>query len=466
MTKSEELFERALKVIPGGVNSPVRAFGSVGQTPRMIASAHGAYMTDEDGNRYLDFVGSWGPMILGHDAPEVREAVMKACEDGLSFGAVTKREVEMAELICGSIPNVEMVRMVNSGTEAVMSAIRAARGYTGRDKIVKFMGCYHGHSDALLVQAGSGVMTAGVPDSAGVPQSCTKDTLLAIYNDLASVERLFEEFPEEIAAVIVEPVGANMGVVPPLPGRHLGSSAAPTASESLLAEDKNASSAEQADKEMTAPGFLEGLRSLCTKYGAVLIFDEVITGFRLGFTGAQGYFGVDADLVTYGKIIGAGMPVGAYGGKREIMERVAPVGPVYQAGTLSGNPVAMAAGLAQLTILKEHPGIYDKLNKKGQWFYGSLKQIAEETKAAVQVNSCGSLGCMFFTSEPVVDYASAKTSDTAQYAEYFRHMLSNHIYIAPSQFEAMFLSVAHTREELADVLVLVRDFLNNDLFMQ
>ncbi|MCD8012681.1 MAG: glutamate-1-semialdehyde 2,1-aminomutase [Lachnospiraceae bacterium] len=456
MTKSEELFERACRVIPGGVNSPVRAFGSVGQTPRVIASAHGAYMTDEDGNKYLDFVGSWGPMILGHDDSAVREAVIKACADGLSFGAATKREVEMAELICGSVPNVDMVRMVNSGTEAVMSAIRAARGYTGRDKIVKFMGCYHGHSDALLVQAGSGVMTAGIPDSAGVPQGCTKDTLSAIYNDLASVERLFEEFPDEIAAVIVEPVGANMGVVPPL-GRHSKSSAASAASESLLADD-NASFAEQADREMTEPGFLEGLRSLCTKYGAVLIFDEVITGFRLGFTGAQGYFGVDADLVTCGKIIGAGMPVGAYGGKREIMEQVAPVGPVYQAGTLSGNPVAMAAGLAQLSILKEQPEIYDELNKKGQWFFGSIKQIARETGAPVQVNSCGSLGCMFFTSEPVVDYASAKTSDTAKYAEYFRYMLSNHIYLAPSQFEAMFLSAAHTREELADVLELVRRY--------
>ncbi|MCC8137501.1 MAG: glutamate-1-semialdehyde 2,1-aminomutase [Clostridiales bacterium] len=423
MTKSEELFQRACRVIPGGVNSPVRAFGSVGQTPRMISSAHGAYLTDEDGNRYLDFVGSWGPMILGHDEPTVREAVIAACADGLSFGAATKREVEMAELICSSVPNVDMVRMVNSGTEAVMSAIRAARGYTGRDKIVKFMGCYHGHSDALLVQAGSGVMTAGIPDSAGVPQGCTKDTLSAAYNDLSSVKRLFEEFPDEIAAVIVEPVGANMGVVPP------------------------------------AEGFLEGLRSLCTKYGAVLIFDEVITGFRLGFTGAQGYFGVDADLVTYGKIIGAGMPVGAYGGKRAIMEQVAPVGPVYQAGTLSGNPVAMAAGLAQLTILKEQPEIYEELNKKGQWFFGSLKQIAKETGAAVQVNSCGSLGCMFFTAEPVVDYASAKTSDTSAFAEYFSFMLSNGIYLAPSQFEAMFLSAAHTREDLADVLELVRRYM-------
>ncbi|MCD8398154.1 MAG: glutamate-1-semialdehyde 2,1-aminomutase [Lachnospiraceae bacterium] len=431
MTKSEGLFERACKVIPGGVNSPVRAFGSVGQTPRMIASAHGAYMTDEDGNRYLDFVGSWGPMILGHDDPRVREAVVAACADGLSFGAATKREVEMAELICGSIPNVDMVRMVNSGTEAVMSAIRAARGYTGRDKIVKFMGCYHGHSDALLVQAGSGVMTAGIPDSAGVPQGCTKDTLSAIYNDLSSVERLFEEFPDEIAAVIVEPVGANMGVVPPVTVK---------------------------EQENQTPGYLEGLRSLCTKYGAVLIFDEVITGFRLGFTGAQGYFGVDADLVTYGKIIGAGMPVGAYGGKREIMERVAPVGPVYQAGTLSGNPVAMAAGLAQLTILKEQPEIYEELNKKGQWFFGSLKQIAKETNAPVQVNSCGSLGSVFFTSEPVHDYESAKTSDTGKYADYFRYMLANGVYLAPAQFEAMFLSAAHTREELAEVLELVRKY--------
>ncbi|MCD7736870.1 MAG: glutamate-1-semialdehyde 2,1-aminomutase [Lachnospiraceae bacterium] len=422
MTKSEELFKRACEVIPGGVNSPVRAFGSVGQTPRMIASAHGAYMTDEDGNRYLDFVGSWGPMILGHDYPAVREAVISACADGLSFGAATRREVEMAELICGSIPNIDMVRMVNSGTEAVMSAIRAARGFTGRDKIIKFMGCYHGHSDALLVQAGSGVMTAGIPDSAGVPQGCTKDTLSAVYNDLASVEQLFDAFPEEIAAVIVEPVGANMGVVPP------------------------------------AEGFLEGLRALCTKYGAVLIFDEVITGFRLGFSGAQGFFGVDADLVTYGKIIGAGMPVGAYGGKREIMECVAPRGPVYQAGTLSGNPVAMAAGLAQLTVLKEHPEIYDELNKKGQWFFGSIRQIARECGAPVQVNTCGSLGCIFFTAEPVHDYESAKTSDTKKYAEYFRYMLSHGIYLAPAQFEAMFLSAAHTREELAGVLELIRAY--------
>lgn len=422
MTKSEALFERACKVIPGGVNSPVRAFGSIGKTPRMIASADGTHMTDEDGNTYLDFVGSWGPMILGHNHPAVREAVIKACENGLSYGAATKREVEVAELICSSIPNIDMVRMVNSGTEAVMSAIRAARGFTGRDKIVKFMGCYHGHSDALLVQAGSGVMTAGIPDSAGVPAGCTKDTLSAVYNDASSVERLFEAFPDEIAAVIVEPVGANMGVVPP------------------------------------QPGFLEALRSLCTKHGAVLIFDEVITGFRLGFTGAQGYFGVDADLVTYGKIIGAGMPVGAYGGKREIMQRVAPTGPVYQAGTLSGNPVAMAAGMAQLTILKEHPEIYAELNEKGDWFYTEVKKIVEASGHAAQATSCGSLGCIFFTDTPVCNYETAKTSDTKAYAAYFDHMLSHGIYLAPAQFEAMFLSAAHTKEELSGVLDVMREY--------
>lgn len=422
MTKSEELFARACKVIPGGVNSPVRAFGSIGGTPRMIRSADGTHMTDEDGNTYLDFVGSWGPMILGHNHPAVREAVIKACEDGLSYGAATKREVEVAELICSSIPNIDMIRMVNSGTEAVMSAIRAARGYTGRDKIVKFMGCYHGHSDALLVQAGSGVMTSGIPDSAGVPKGCTMDTLSAVYNDASSVERLFETFPEEIAAVIVEPVGANMGVVPP------------------------------------EPGFLEALRSLCTKYGAVLIFDEVITGFRLGFSGAQGYFGVDADLVTYGKIIGAGMPVGAYGGRREIMQQVSPVGPVYQAGTLSGNPVAMAAGMAQLTILKEHPEIYTELNAMGDWFYGEVKKLAEESGLEAQATSCGSLGCIFYTGTPVRNYETAKTSDTAMYAKYFNHMLSHGIYLAPAQFEAMFLSAAHTREELEGVLDVMREF--------
>lgn len=416
MTRSEELFERACRVIPGGVNSPVRAFGSVGETPRFIASAEGSHMTDADGKTYVDFISSWGPMILGHNHPAVREAVVRACERGLSYGAATECEVEMAELICSSVRNIELVRMVNSGTEAVMSAIRTARGYTGRDKIVKFMGCYHGHSDALLVQAGSGVMTAGIPDSAGVPAGCTKDTLSAIYNDLSSVEALFAQFPEEIAAVVVEPVAANMGVVPP------------------------------------APGFLEGLRSLCTRHGAVLIFDEVITGFRLGFEGAQGYFGIDADLVTYGKIIGAGMPVGAYGGKREIMSKVAPVGPVYQAGTLSGNPVAMQAGLAQLSILKNHPELYTELEEKANWFFEALSHVAAKAGQGYHMNHISSLGCLYFTKRPVVDYASAKTADTEAFADWFRYMLNRGFYFGPSQFEAMFLSAAHTKEELQSVL--------------
>ena len=315
MMKSEELFERAVKRIPGGVNSPVRAYGSVEEAPRFIQRADGCKVFDADGNTYTDYIGSWGPMILGHNHEKIREAVIRASENGLSFGCATEREVEMAEFICERIPHVEMIRMVNSGTEAVMSAIRVARGYTGKTKIIKFAGCYHGHTDAMLVSAGSGVMTSGVPDSAGVPKGCTQDTMIAVYNDLNSVRQLMEESRDGAAAVIVEPVAANMGVVPP--------------------------------KE----GFLQGLRDLCDAHGALLIFDEVITGFRLGFCGAAGFYGVRPDLVTYGKIIGAGMPVGAYGGRKEIMEMVAPAGAVYQAGTLSGNPVAMAAGLVQLRTL-------------------------------------------------------------------------------------------------------------------
>ena len=412
MGRSEELFEEAVNLIPGGVNSPVRAFGSVGMTPRFIASAEGAYMTDADRKRYLDYVGSWGPMILGHANPMVLEKVMEACRRGLSFGAATEAEVDMARLICSMVPSVEMVRMVNSGTEAVMSAVRAARGYTGRNKIIKFEGCYHGYSDAMLVKAGSGVMTAGVPDSSGVPAGCTEDTLLAIYNDLDSVKALFDAWDGQIAALIVEPVGANMGVVPP------------------------------------APGFLEGLRKLCTEHGAVLIFDEVITGFRLARGGAQEYYGIQADLTTYGKIIGGGMPVGAYGGRREIMEVVSPVGKVYQAGTLSGNPVAMAAGLAQLTYLNEHPEIYKDLERKGELLYGGMENFCREHNLPYQVNHVSSLGCLFFSADPVTDYASAKKSDTKAFTEYFRQMLESGIYIAPSQFEAMFLSAAHTDEEL------------------
>ncbi|WP_044296592.1 glutamate-1-semialdehyde 2,1-aminomutase [Robinsoniella peoriensis] len=422
MTKSESLFNEAVNFIPGGVNSPVRAFGSIGEAPRFIERADGAYMTDVDGNKYLDYVCSWGPMILGHNHPEILKSVLDACKDGLSFGAATRKEVEMAELICEIVPSIEMVRMVNSGTEAVMSTVRTARGYTGRNKIVKFMGCYHGHSDAMLVKAGSGVMTSGVPDSAGVPAGCTEDTLSAIYNDLESVNALFQEMGKDIAAIIVEPVGANMGVVPP------------------------------------SEGFLKGLRELCDKYGSLLIFDEVITGFRLALDGAQGFFGVKPDLTTFGKIIGAGMPVGAYGGRKEIMEMVSPVGAVYQAGTLSGNPVAMAAGLAQLHILKDHPEIYTNLNAMGDWFYAEIDNILKETNANCTINHVGSLGCVFFTENPVDNYASAKTSDTAEFARYCKYMMGHGIYLAPSQFEAMFLSAAHTKPELEQTLEIIKAY--------
>ena len=355
-------------------------------------------------------------MILGHNFPEIREAVVKACEKGLSFGCATAVEVEMAEFICDHLPHVEMVRMVNSGTEAVMSAVRAARGFTGRNKIIKFAGCYHGHSDALLVSAGSGVMTSGVPDSAGVPAGCTQDTMTAVYNDLDSVRTLLESAPDQVAAVIVEPVAANMGVVLP--------------------------------KE----GFLQGLRELCDKFGAVLIFDEVITGFRLAFGGAAEYFGVTPDMVTYGKIIGAGMPVGAYGGRKEIMEMVSPSGPVYQAGTLSGNPVAMAAGLTQLKYLYTHPEVYTGLEKKGEKLYEGMKKIAEKAGLTCHLNHISSLGSIFFTKEEVCDYTSAKTSDTKAFANYFLSMLNRGVHLAPSQFEAMFLSDAHSDEVIQQTL--------------
>ena len=422
MGRSEELFERAVERIPGGVNSPVRAYGAIGKAPRFIDKADGCYIYDVDGNKYIDYIDSWGPMILGHNFPEIREAVVKACEKGLSFGCATKIEVEMAEFICENLPHVEMVRMVNSGTEAVMSAIRAARGFTGRDKIVKFAGCYHGHSDALLVSAGSGVMTSGVPDSAGVPKGCTQDTMTAVYNDLDSVQKLFDEAPDQIACVIVEPVGANMGVVPP--------------------------------KE----GFLQGLRDLCDKYGALLIFDEVITGFRLAFGGAAEYFGIRPDMVTYGKIIGAGMPVGAYGGRKEIMEMVSPAGPVYQAGTLSGNPIAMAAGLTQLKYLYAHQEVYKDLEAKGQKLYGGMIDILNKADSPYQVNHVSSLGSIFFAKEEVKDYTSAKTSDTQMFARYFLHMLDNGIHLAPSQFEAMFLSTAHTDAVIEETLDKVSRF--------
>ena len=410
MGLSEELFDRAVKVIPGGVNSPVRAYGPIGMAPRFIDRANGCYIYDVEGNEYVDYIDSWGPMILGHNFPEVKESVLKACEKGLSFGCATAIEVEMAEFICDHIPHVDMVRMVNSGTEAVMSAVRVARGFTGKNKIIKFAGCYHGHSDAMLVSAGSGVMTSGVPDSAGVPKGCTEDTMTAVYNDLDSVRALLEQADGQTAAVIVEAVGANMGVVPP------------------------------------KKGFLEGLRKLCDEYGALLIFDEVITGFRLAFGGAAEYFGVKPDLVTYGKIIGAGMPVGAYGGRREIMELVSPVGKVYQAGTLSGNPIAMAAGLTQLKYLYNHQEIYKELEKKGERLYGGMEKIMAEKGLPYHVNHASSLGSLFFTEQEVVDYTSAKSADIKAFSEYFKGMLAQGIHLAPSQFEAMFLSVAHTDE--------------------
>lgn len=422
MTTSEELFQRALKRIPGGVNSPVRAYGAIGETPRFIQGAVGCKIFDVDGREYTDYIDSWGPMILGHNHQEIKDAMIRASENGLSFGCATEREVEMAEFICERIPHVEMIRMVNSGTEAVMSAIRAARGYTGKPKIIKFAGCYHGHSDALLVSAGSGVMTSGVPDSAGVTKGCTEDTMIAAYNDLDSVEELLTESRDQVAAVIVEPVAANMGVVPP------------------------------------AEGFLEGLRRLCDQHGALLIFDEVITGFRLGFAGAAGFYHVTPDLVTYGKIIGAGMPVGAYGGRKEIMEMVSPAGPVYQAGTLSGNPVAMAAGLAQLQILWRDPEIYTRLYQKGQMLFEGIKKIFLEKEVPCQVNWVASLGSVFFTKTPVTDYVTAKTSDTKAFAEYFKYMLGHGVHLAPSQFEAMFLSDAHTETEISQLLDLIRGY--------
>ena len=422
MGLSEELFDRAVKVIPGGVNSPVRAYGAIGIAPRFIDRADGCHIYDVDGKEYVDYIDSWGPMILGHNFPEVKESVLKACEKGLSFGCATAIEVEMAEFICDHIPHVDMVRMVNSGTEAVMSAVRVARGFTGKNKVIKFAGCYHGHSDAMLVSAGSGVMTSGVPDSAGVPKGCTEDTMTAVYNDLDSVRALMEQADGQTAAVIVEAVGANMGVVPP------------------------------------KKGFLEGLRKLCDEYGALLIFDEVITGFRLAFGGAAEYFGVTPDLVTYGKIIGAGMPVGAYGGRREIMELVSPVGKVYQAGTLSGNPIAMAAGLTQLKYLYEHQEIYKDLEEKGKRLYGGMEKILAEKNLPYHINHVSSLGSLFFTEQEVVDYTSAKSSDTKAFSEYSKGMLAQGIHMAPSQFEAMFLSVAHTDEIIDQTLEAVRNY--------
>ena len=419
MGLSEELFDRAVKVIPGGVNSPVRAYGPIGMAPRFIDRADGCYIYDVEGNEYVDYIDSWGPMILGHNFPEVKESVLKACEKGLSFGCATAIEVEMAEFICDHIPHVDMVRMVNSGTEAVMSAVRVARGFTGKNKIIKFAGCYHGHSDAMLVSAGSGVMTSGVPDSAGVPADFTRHTLVAEYNSPDSVKALFEAYPDEIAAIIVEPVAANMGVVPP------------------------------------ADGFLEFLREITKHYGALFIFDEVITGFRLALGGAQEYFHITPDLSTFGKIIGGGMPVGAYGGREDIMRMVSPDGPVYQAGTLSGNPIATAAGLATLRILEADTDIYMRLQENTAMLADAVRHAAGNR---VHVNQIGSLMSIFFTGEDVTDYDSATTADTKAYADYFGFMLDHGIYVAPSQFESMFVSDAHTDADIQKTIHVMQEY--------
>ena len=390
--RSEELYERACKRMPGGVNSPVRSFRSVGKTPFFVEKAAGAFLIDVDHNRYLDYVCSWGPGILGHAHPAVVDAVRRACE------------VELAELVNECVPSMEMMRLVSSGTEACMSAIRAARGFTGRDKIVKFEGCYHGHSDGLLVKAGSGLMTESIPDSAGVPAGYAENTLLAVYNDTESVARLFDAYRDQIACVIVEPVAANMGVVPP------------------------------------AEGFLSFLRRITEENGALLIFDEVITGFRLALGGAQEYFGIRPDLSAFGKIIGGGMPLAAYGGRRDVMSCIAPLGPVYQAGTLSGNPIAVTAGLETLRQLIAHPELYRQIDEK------AARLEAAYREKGLTVNRVGSLLSCFFTGDPVTDYRSALRSDTKAFASYFANMLERGIYVAPSQFEAMFVSAAHSDE--------------------
>ncbi len=415
LTRSRALFEEAQELMPGGVNSPVRAFRAVGGDPVFIDHASGPYLYDVDGNRYLDYVQSWGPIILGHTHPAVLEAVTQASMRGFSFGAPTQAESILARLVSESVPSIEMVRFVNSGTEATMSALRLARAYTGRNKIIKFSGCYHGHADMLLVQAGSGLATMGLPDSAGVPREATSNTLVTSYNDSAAVEELFRAYPGQIAAIIIEPAAANMGLVPPL------------------------------------PGFLERLRDLCDGYGALLIFDEVMTGFRVALGGIQGRLGIRPDLTCLGKIIGGGLPVGAYGGRRDIMQLVAPLGPVYQAGTLSGNPLAMAAGIATLQELRK-PGRYEELEHKGQLLENGIERVLREEGGAVQFVRVGAIFCLFFTAEHVIDYASAKTADTQRFARFFWSMLKQGVYLPPSQFEGCFISLALEDEMIEETV--------------
>lgn len=414
--KSDSIYNEAVTVMPGGVNSPVRAYRNVGRNPLFIEKGKGSKIYDIDGNEYIDYICSWGPNILGHCYPKVIEEVKKACDNGLTFGAPTEKEVVLAELIREIMPSMEVLRMVNSGTEAVMSAIRVARGFTKRDMILKFKGCYHGHSDGLLVKAGSAALTAAVPDSLGVPKSYTENTLVALYNDEKSVEELFEKYGDKIACVVVEPVAANMGVVLP------------------------------------KKGFLHFLRDITEKYGSLLIFDEVITGFRLSLGGAQEYFGIKPDMTTLGKIVGGGMPMAVYGGRKEIMDCVAPLGGVYQAGTLSGNPIATTAGIATLTALKENKHLYADLEKKAEKIANSYRKIG------ASVNQIGSLLSGFFTDREVNDYDSATSSDTARYAKFFNYLLENGIYIAPSQYEAMFVSMAHSDEDIEKTCKVIESY--------
>jgi glutamate-1-semialdehyde 2,1-aminomutase len=421
-TTSDSLFERAVKTIPGGVNSPVRAFKSVGRNPIFIKKAAGSRLWDEDGNEFIDYVGSWGPMILGHAHPAIVEAIQKAAVDGTSFGATTRREVEMAERISSFMPSMEMVRMVNSGTEATMSAIRLARAFAGKSKIIKFAGCYHGHADSFLIKAGSGAMTLGVPDSPGVTETIGRDTLTARFNDAGSVESLLKEHRGAVAALIVEPVVGNMGCIPP------------------------------------KPGFLDDLRRLCDRDGVVFIMDEVMTGFRVARGGAQDLYGITPDLTTLGKVIGGGLPVGAYGGRRDIMSMVAPAGPMYQAGTLSGNPLAMAAGLAMLENLS--PNVYEALETKSKKLEDGVRRIVDEGRLPITLNRVGSMFTMFLTSTPVVDYDTAKQADTEKFGVFFRRMLERGVYLAPSQFEAVFMSLAHTDEDIRKTVEAVRESLS------
>ena len=412
---SERLYRQAEQIIPGGVNSPVRSCRAVGTHPLFIARGLGSKIFDVDGNTYIDYVGSWGPLILGHAHPEVVEAIKKAAELGTSFGIPTTLEVELAQMITKLVPSMEMVRMVNSGTEATMSAIRVARGYTGRSKIIKFDGCYHGHADTLLVKAGSGAATLGIPGSAGVPADFVQHTLSLRFNDLDQIAAVMQAQGKDVAAIILEPVAGNMGVVPP------------------------------------KPGFLEGLRHWCNETGTLLIFDEVMTGFRLALGGAQELYGVQPDLTCLGKVIGGGLPVGAYGGRRDIMSQVAPLGEVYQAGTLSGNPLAVTAGLTTLRLLNK-PGVYDELEERSSYLFNEMSRLAAKHKVVSTTNRVGSMGCLFFTEQRVVDFDSAQTADTQKFAHMFCAMLERGVYLAPSQFEAAFVSLAHDQEDIDKTL--------------